>query len=60
MKIVERSENTSGLGNTKRFDALNALVYLGFDKKAAEKAIERVDSGDLPVENLIKEALKVL
>ena len=31
-----------------------------YDKKAAEKAIERVDSGDLPVENLIKEALKVL
>ena len=60
MKIAEGAENTSGLRNTKRFDALNALVSLGFDKKAAEKAIERVDSGDLPVENLIKEALKVL
>jgi Holliday junction DNA helicase RuvA len=60
MKIAEGVENTSSLGNTKRFDALNALVSLGFDKKAAEKAIERVDSGDLPVENLIKEALKVL
>ena len=60
MKIAEGAENTSGLGNTKRFDALNALVSWGFDKKAAEKAIERVDSGDLPVENLIKEALKVL
>jgi Holliday junction resolvasome RuvABC DNA-binding subunit len=33
---------------------------LGFDKKAAEKAIERVDTGNEPVESLIKEALKVL
>jgi holliday junction DNA helicase RuvA len=60
MKIAERSENTSGEGNINRFDALNALVSLGFDKKAAEKAIEKVDSGGLVVEKLIKEALKVL
>ena len=60
MKIAERSENTSGEGNINRFDALNALVSLGFDKKAAEKAIDRVDSGGLAVEKLIKEALKVL
>jgi len=60
MKIAERSENTSGEGNINRFDALNALVSLGFDKKAAEKAIDRVDSGGLVVEKLIKEALKVL
>ena len=30
------------------------------DKKAAEKALDRVDSGSDPLEKLIKEALKVL
>jgi Holliday junction DNA helicase RuvA len=60
MKISGGIENSGASNNTNRFDALTALVSLGFDKKAAEKAIERVDSGDLPVENLIKEALKVL
>jgi Holliday junction DNA helicase RuvA len=46
--------------NTNRFDALTALLSLGFDKKAAEKALERIDTGAEPVEQLIKEALKIL
>jgi Holliday junction DNA helicase RuvA len=60
MKIAGGIENSPALNNTNRFDALNALVSLGFDKKAAEKAIDKVDLGDLAVEILIKEALKVL
>ena len=60
MKIAGGIENSGALNNTNRFDALTALVSLGFDKKAAEKAIDKVDSGDLAVEILIKEALKVL
>ena len=60
MKIAGGIENSPALNNTNRFDALNALVSLGFDKKAAEKAIDKVDSGELAVEILIKEALKVL
>ena len=60
MKIAGGIENSPALNNTNRFDALNALVSLGFDKKASEKAIDKVDSGDLAVEILIKEALKVL
>lgn len=60
LKIVERSENMFSANNTNRFDALTALVSLGFDKKAAEKALDRVDSGSDPLEKLIKEALKVL
>jgi Holliday junction DNA helicase RuvA len=60
MKIAGGIENSGALNNTNRFDALTALVSLGFDKKAAEKAIDKLDSGDLPVETLIKEALKVL
>jgi Holliday junction DNA helicase RuvA len=60
MKIAGGIENSGASNNTNRFDALTALVSLGFDKKAAEKAIDKVDSGDLAVEILIKEALKVL
>ena len=60
LKIAERSENMFSANNTNRFDALTALVSLGFDKKAAEKALDRVDSGSDPLEKLIKEALKVL
>lgn len=46
--------------NTLRFDALTALISLGFDKKAAEKAINRVINEQSTVELLIKDALKVL
>jgi Holliday junction DNA helicase RuvA len=60
MKIAGGIENSGASNNTNRFDALTALVSLGFDKKAAEKAIDKVDTGDLAVEILIKEALKVL
>jgi Holliday junction DNA helicase RuvA len=60
MKIAGGIENSGASNNTNRFDALTALVSLGFDKKAAEKAIDKVDLGDLAVEILIKEALKVL
>ena len=53
-------ENITGGGNTNRFDALNALVSLGFDKKSAEKTLYKLDSGEKSVEDLIKEALKHL
>ena len=46
--------------NTNRFDALTALVSLGFDKKSAEKAIEKIATGEETVEELIKGALKIL
>lgn len=54
------SENIFVKNNTNQNDALNALLALGFDKKKAEKAIEKVASEDQNVEQLIKEALKVL
>jgi Holliday junction DNA helicase RuvA len=60
LKLSEQAQNLFSANNTNRYDALTALVSLGFDKKAAEKAIERVDTGNEPVEFLIKEALKVL
>jgi Holliday junction DNA helicase RuvA len=53
-------ENIANTNNTNRFDALNALVSLGFDKKATEKTLNKLDSGEKSVEDLIKEALKHL
>lgn len=60
LKMVFSTENIFNQNNTNRFDALNALVSLGFDKKSAEKAIDKVSIGDESVEKLIKEALKIL
>lgn len=56
--LIEESSTISN--NTMRFDALTALVSLGFDKKAAEKSLNRVFADQTTVELLIKDALKVL
>lgn len=60
LKLEFSSENLFVQNNTNRFDALTALISLGFDKKAAEKAIEKTSTGEESVEQIIKEALKVL
>jgi Holliday junction DNA helicase RuvA len=60
LKLSFSSENMFTQNNTNRFDALTALVSLGFDKKSAEKAIEKVSTGEETVEKLIKESLKIL
>lgn len=62
-KVLKFTGNTEILlsqNNTNRFDALNALVSLGFDKKSAEKVLEKIDTGEKNVEQLIKEALRLL
>lgn len=48
--------------NTKREEALSALVMLGFGKSAVLKVLDRIirDEKDLTVEELIKRALKSL
>lgn len=49
--------------NRVKEEALSALIMLGFAKNTAEKAMERVSkiSGDnIPVEQIIKDALKYL
>jgi Holliday junction DNA helicase RuvA len=56
--LIDESSTISN--NTIRFDALTALVSLGFDKKAAEKSLSRVYADQATVELLIKDALKVL
>ena len=60
LKMAFSTENVFSVGNTNQSDALTALMSLGFDKKSAEKAIEKVNTGDESVEKLIKDALKIL
>lgn len=60
LKFEVSDENVSSSNNRLRFDALTALVSLGFDKKTAEKAINKVTNEQDSVELLIKDALKVL
>jgi Holliday junction DNA helicase RuvA len=60
LKIVFSTENSFNQSNTNRFDALTALVSLGFDKKSAEKAIDKISTGEESVEEIIKGALKIL
>ena len=60
LKFEVSGENITSSNNTLRFDALTALVSLGFDKKSAEKAINKVSNEQDSVELLIKDALKVL
>ena len=59
-KMELSTENIFSSNNRNRFDALNALVSLGFDKKSAEKVLDKLDTGTQSVEELIKEALRNL
>ncbi len=55
-------DNSSGTGNTIKIEALSALVVLGFDKKASEKALDKVmtENAGLGLDEVIKQALKRL
>jgi len=49
--------------NTNRDEALSGLTVLGFNKNRAESALDKIIKkfgADLPIEELIKEALKIL
>jgi Holliday junction DNA helicase RuvA len=54
------TENIVVVSNTNQNDALTALLSLGFDKKRADKAIKKIMTEDQTVEEIIKQALKVL
>ena len=60
LKFSGDTEINNSKNNTNRFDALTALVSLGFDKKSAEKVLDKIDTGTQTVEQLIKEALRLL
>lgn len=60
VKMQFSTENIFAQGNTNRFDAFTALSSLGFDKKQIEKALDKIETGTETVEQLIKEALRIL
>jgi holliday junction DNA helicase RuvA len=63
MKDLPVGENIISSHNTGRHEALSALVMLGFNRPIADKALEQVikaNGGALPVDQLIKNALKIL
>lgn len=56
-------DNLAAPHNTVKGEALVALCSLGFDRGKADKAIEKVRAekgGELPVEELIKHALRLM
>ena len=46
--------------DSKVQEAIDALQVLGYTKKDVEKALERIDTAELTVENIIKQALREL
>ncbi len=62
LKLYDLEEVSVTGYNTNKDEALSALEVLGFNKKLAEKAIERIvkEAPDANVETIIKQALKNL
>ncbi|WP_115462651.1 Holliday junction branch migration protein RuvA [Winogradskyella aurantiaca] len=62
IKVYGIEEVSAQKGNTNQDEALSALEVLGFNKKQAEKVVQRIVSQEpnAPVEQIIKEALKNL
>jgi Holliday junction DNA helicase RuvA len=62
LKVYDLDEVSMSQSNTNKDEALSALEVLGFNKKLAEKIVEKIikDSPDASVESLIKQALKNL
>ena len=62
LKIYDIDEVSMYQSNTNKDEALSALEVLGFNKKMAEKVVDKIVSQDLDatVESIIKQALKNL
>lgn len=62
LKVYDLDEVSMAANNTNKDEALSALEVLGFNKKLAEKAVDRIakDQPGASVESLIKQALKNL
>ncbi|MBT8305110.1 MAG: Holliday junction branch migration protein RuvA [Bacteroidia bacterium] len=62
LKVYDIDEVSISQSNTNKEEALSALDVLGFNKKQAERAVDKVisENPDAKVETLIKEALKNL
>jgi len=62
LKVYDIDEVSHNSNNTNKEEALSALEVLGFPRRQAEKAVDKVllQDPDLSVENIIKLALKNL
>jgi Holliday junction DNA helicase RuvA len=62
LKLYDLDEVSMSQNNTNKDEALSALEVLGFNKKLAEKAIEKItrENPEATVETIIKQALKNL
>ncbi len=60
LKTFNLDEVSAVQNNTNKDEALSALEVLGFNKKQAERAVDKIvkQSPDLTVEQIIKQALK--
>ena len=62
LKIHDVDEVSYNIGNTNKEESLSALETLGFNRKIAQKVVEKILVADasLSVEDVIKQALKKL
>lgn len=62
LKVYDLDEVSISQGNTNRDEALSALEVLGFNRKLAEKSVEKIvkENPDASIETIIKQALKNL
>ena len=62
LKVYDLDQVSMSKSNTNKDEALSALEVLGFNKKLAEKSVEKIvkDNPDATVESIIKQALKNL
>lgn len=62
LKVYDLDEVSMSLNNTNKDEALSALEVLGFNKKLAERVVDKIvkETPDASIESIIKQALKNL
>lgn len=62
LKVYDLDEVSISQDNTNKDEALSALEVLGFNRKLAEKSVEKIvkENPSASIENIIKQALKNL
>lgn len=62
LKLYDLEEVSSLQNNTNKEEALSALEVLGFNRKLADKVVDKIlmSNDEITVENIIKQALKNL
>lgn len=62
LKVYDLDEVSMSSNNTNKDEALSALEVLGFNKKLAERVVEKIvkENPDATIETIIKQALKNL